>query len=102
VSAQLLALFDGDLWLRSAQHANAMARRLRDAIGGLPGVHVALPVEANAVFAVLPDGVADRVRERFHFYDWEGHPGLVRLMCAFDTTEADVDEFAAALAAELG
>ena len=102
VSAQLLALFDGDLWLRSAQHANAMARRLRDAIGGLPGVHVALPVEANAVFAVLPDGVADRLRERFHFYDWEGHPGLVRLMCAFDTTAADVDEFAAALAAELG
>ena len=28
VSAQLVALFDGDLWQRSASHANAMAARL--------------------------------------------------------------------------
>ena len=34
VSAQLLALLEGDLWLRSARHANAMARRLRDAVRG--------------------------------------------------------------------
>ena len=101
VSAQLLALFDGDLWLRSAQHANAMAVRLRDALTGL-GVPIAQPVEANAVFAVLPPGAAERLRERFVFYDWDGQPGLVRLMCAFDTTPDDVDRFAAALSAELG
>lgn len=100
-SAQLLALLDGDLWLRSARHANAMARRLRDAVTGLPGVRVVRPVEANAVFAVLPPGVADRLRERFHFYDWDPATGEVRWMCAFDTTEDDVDAFAAALAAEL-
>lgn len=100
VSAQLLALFDGDLWLRSAAHANAMALRLAAALTDVPGVQVALPVEANAVFAVLPPGVADRVREEFHFYDWDGHPGLVRLMCAFDTTTGDVDALAAAVARE--
>ena len=97
ISAQLLALFDGDLWLRSAGHANAMARRLRDALAAVPGVEVALPVEANAVFAVLPLGVADRVRERYWFYDWDGRPGMVRLMCAFDTTPADVDALAASI-----
>ncbi|HMO11752.1 MAG TPA: beta-eliminating lyase-related protein, partial [Actinotalea sp.] len=43
VSAQLLALLDGDLWLRSAQHANAMALRLRDAVSGLPGVRITRP-----------------------------------------------------------
>lgn len=32
ISAQLCALYEGDLWLRSASHANAMAARLR---GGL-------------------------------------------------------------------
>lgn len=98
VSAQLLALFDGDLWLRSAGHANAMARRLADGLAGVPGVEVALPVEANAVFAVLPPGVADRVRRRYWFYDWDGRPGLVRLMCAFDTRPDDVDALVAAIA----
>lgn len=101
-SAQLLALLDGDLWLRSARHANAMARRLHDAVVGLPGVEVVRPVEANAVFAVLPAGVADRLRARFRFYDWDPAAGEVRWMCAFDTTEADVEAFAAALGEELG
>ena len=101
VSAQLLALFDGDLWLRSAGHANAMALRLRDALVDL-GVPIAQSVEANAVFAVLPTEAAGRLRERFVFYDWDGVPGLVRLMCAFDTTADDVDHFAAAVAHELG
>ncbi len=101
LSAQLLALLDGDLWLRSAQHANAMALRLRDAVAVLPGVQVVQAVESNAVFAALPPGVADRLRERFRFYDWDVARGEVRWMCAFDTTEADVDAFAAALAEEL-
>ncbi len=102
VSAQLLALLDGDLWLRSAGHANAMARRLRDAVVDLPGVSVVRPVEANAVFAVLPDGVADRLREAFRFYDWDRATREVRWMCAFDTTPEDVDSFAAALADLVG
>lgn len=101
LAAQLLALFEGDLWLRSATHANAMAGRLAAALAALPGVDVVLPVEANAVFAVLPDGVADRIRDTFHFYDWDGQPGLVRLMCSFDTTASDVDSLAAAVAREV-
>lgn len=101
MSAQLLALLEGDLWLRSAQHANAMALRLRDAVSVLPGVEVVQAVESNAVFATLPAGVADRLRERFRFYDWDASRREVRWMCAFDTTEDDVDAFAAALAEEL-
>jgi len=97
VSAQLLALLEGDLWLRSAQHANAMARRLRDAVVDLPGVSITQPVEANAVFAVLPAGIADDLRKAFRFYDWNPATGEVRWMCAFDTQESDVDAFAAAL-----
>lgn len=100
LAAQLLALFDGDLWLRSATHANAMAERLAAALRAVPGVDITLPVEANAVFAVLPVGVADHIRDAFHFYDWDGHPGLVRLMCSFDTTAEDVDALVSAVARE--
>jgi len=101
VSAQLIALLEGDLWLRSATHANAMAARLAAAVSDIPGVTITQPVQANAVFAIIDPEVADRLRRKFRFYDWNPATGEVRWMCAFDTTEADVDAFAAAVAAEL-
>ncbi|WP_029137519.1 threonine aldolase family protein [Nakamurella lactea] len=101
VSAQLIALLEGDLWLRSAAHANAMAGRLAAAVGNLDGVRVTQPVQANAVFAILDKAAADRVRKDFRFYDWNPATGEVRWMCAWDTTEGDVDAFAAAIAAEV-
>jgi threonine aldolase len=101
ISAQLIALLDGDLWLRSARHANAMARRLADAVSDIDGVRITQPIQANAVFAILDRNAANRIRERFRFYDWNPATGEVRWMCAFDTTEADVDAFAAAIAQEV-
>jgi len=101
VSAQLIALLEGDLWLRSASHANAMAQRLRTAVEGIDGVTLTQKTQANAVFAILPPGAADRLRESFRFYDWNPATREVRWMCAFDTTEADIDAFAAALKREL-
>ncbi len=100
VAAQLVALLEGDLWRRAAGHANAMAARLRQGLDAL-GVACAQPTEANAVLAVLPPGVADALRPRFGFYDWDHRSGEVRLMCAFDTAEADVDALLAALAPAL-
>jgi threonine aldolase len=101
ISAQLIALLDGDLWLRSARHANAMAGRLAAAVSDIDGVRITQPVQANAVFAILDQAAANRIRERFRFYDWNPATGEVRWMCAFDTTEADVDAFAAAIAEEI-
>ncbi len=66
-----------------------------------PESTVTQPVQANAVFAIIDRGVADRLRRKFRFYDWNPSTGEVRWMCAFDTTEADIDAFAAALVAEL-
>lgn len=90
LSAQLLACYEGDLWQRNATHANEQARLLAESLGSIPGCSIPVPVAANAVFAVLPDGVADRVREQgFRFYDWPPIPGSVRFMTAWDTpTEA--------------
>jgi threonine aldolase len=103
-SAQLLALFDDGLGLRAAAHANAMATRLRSALnanGGIRGLSFSQQTQANAVFAVLPNATADRIRERVRFYDWDRAAGQVRWMCAWDTTEADVDGFVTAIREEL-
>jgi threonine aldolase len=97
VSAQFEALLGGDLYLRNAGHANAMASRLAQALRLLPGVQILHPVEANAVFALLPAGVADRLRQDFAFSIWNERTGEVRLMTSFDTTDADVDALADAV-----
>ncbi|WP_329184002.1 low specificity L-threonine aldolase [Actinacidiphila glaucinigra] len=101
VSVQFEALLAGDLWLRSAGHANAMARRLESAVRAVEGVTVVRPVQANAVFARLPREVSERLQKRYRFYFWDESTGEVRWMCSFDTTEEDVDSFAAALAEEM-
>jgi threonine aldolase len=107
VSAQLLALFSEDLGLRSSAHANAMAARLRHALetgvadDSIRGLEFSQPTQANAVFATLPTEAADRIREQVRFYDWDRARGEVRWMCAWDTTEADVDHFVEVIRAEL-
>jgi threonine aldolase len=101
VSVQFDALLSGDLWLRNASHANAMASRLEAAVRRVPGVQVMRPVQANAVFAVLPPAVSERLQKRYPFYVWSEHTGEVRWMTSFDTTEGDVDAFAEALSAEM-
>jgi threonine aldolase len=100
-SAQLVTLLEGDLWLRSAQHANAMAQRLATGVSAVPGVRLTRPVQANAVFAVLPREVTERLQKRVRFYTWNEHTGEVRWMCAFDTTEEDVDAFVTAITEEM-
>jgi len=100
-SVQLLALLADDLWLRSATHANAMARLLAERVRDVEGVALTQEVESNAVFAVLPPAVTERLQQRYPFYVWDEATGEVRWMCAFDTTEADIDGFITALREEL-
>lgn len=102
VSVQLEALLTDDLAIRNAAHANAMATRLADGVRDLPGLTLTRPVQANAVFPVLPHEVSRRLMQQFPFYFWDEVTGEVRWMCAFDTTEADVDAFVAAVREELG
>lgn len=102
VSVQLEALLAKDLWLRQARHANTMAKRLADAVRTVDGVEICYPVQANAVFARLPNEVSERLQKRHRFYFWDESAGEVRWMCSFDTTEKDVDDFVTALKEELG
>ena len=95
LSAQLDALLEDDLWKRNAEHANAMARRLADAVGHLPGVRITQAVEANAVFAILDPAVTERLQQVWPFYVWDESTGEVRWMTGWDTVPEDVDAFAA-------
>lgn len=99
VAAQVDAMLDGDLWRENASHANAMARRLADGVRDLPGITITRPVEANAVFATVPPARTRALQERFAFYVWNEAADEVRWMASWDTTEAAIDEFIAAIGA---
>lgn len=99
LAAQVMALAEGDLWLANARQANAMARRLAAGLGTIPGVSITQSVDANAVFAMMPTAHRTRLQETFNFYVWNERTGEVRLMTNWATTEADVDEFLAAVRA---
>ncbi len=99
VAAQFDAVLAGGLWLRNADHANRMAKRLAAAVQGTPGLLVTQPVEANAVFAVLPRRAIRALQEQYYFYVWDEATDEVRWMTTFATTEAEVDAFADAVRA---
>jgi len=97
VAAQLDALLTDDLWLRCATHANAMAARLADRLREIESVTLTQAVQTNAVFATLPRRAIATLQEAYDFYVWDESRDEVRWMCSWDTTEEDVEEFAAAV-----
>jgi threonine aldolase len=99
LAAQFEALLKDDLWLELASHANAMALRLGEAVGKLPQVEITRPVQANAVFAIVPRAAIAELQRQFPFYVWDERRDEVRWMCAWDTTEDDVAALAGALKA---
>jgi threonine aldolase len=92
-AAQFAALLTDDLWRRNAEHANAMTRRLAAGLEGMPGFMLTQPVEANAIFALVPPGTVAALQRGGEFYVWDEGRTEIRLMCAFDTTPGDVDLF---------
>jgi threonine aldolase len=93
IAAQFEALLTDDLWQRSAQHANRMARLLEKEVNGIPGVKVVWKVEANGVFAQIPHHAIAEIQQHYFFYVWMEEESIVRWMCSFDTTEEDIRKF---------
>jgi threonine aldolase len=94
ISAQFDALLTGDLWRKSAEHANRTARLLQKNLSPIPKIEVVYKVEANGVFVKIPRKAIARLQKRYFFYVWNEEQSVVRWMCSFDTTEQDVKQFA--------
>jgi threonine aldolase len=73
-----------------------MARRLRDAMADVPQIRITHPIEANAVFAVVPAHHIAALQAEYFFYVWDEKASEVRWMTAFDTSDDDIRAFAAA------
>jgi threonine aldolase len=107
VSAQLIGLLKDDLAIKSARHANAMAKALDAGVRELGvrsngRVSVPNPTQANAVFPILPPDLIAEIQKEYWFYVWDHNLNQVRWMCAWDTRQEDVDGLLKALAKALG
>ncbi len=77
VSAQLEAYISNDVWLRNAQHANTMAKRLSEGLSAIEGIELAYPTQSNEVFADLSEQAIDNLNN-----------------AGFKVTEGELDETA--------
>lgn len=91
-AAPFIGMLEAGAYVRHAAHANAMARRLAEAMP----FRINHPVEANAVFVEMDEPTLARLHAAgwfvYRFLD-----GSVRFMCSWATTPAAVDELAEAL-----
>jgi len=98
LSAPWLGMLKDGAWLRHARHTNAMAQRLAAGLRPLPGVAISYPVQSNSVFARLPGSTGQQMNDLgWKFYTGVITPDESRLMCSWDTTPEDVDQFVADL-----
>ena len=76
-----------------------MAQALAAALQNIETTELMYPVEANVVFAKIPETIQAALREReWSFYTFLPPLGC-RLMCAWDTDEDTIAAFAADLKA---
>ena len=93
IAVQFETLLSNDLWLKSAKHANQMARLLEKEVRKIPGIEIICPVQANGVFARIPQRAIKKLQKKYFFYVWNEEESVVRWMCSFDTTEEDIRDF---------
>ena len=93
ISAQFIAYFRNDLWLKNARHANNMAVKLAEDISKIDNITITQQVESNGLFVILPENIAKEIRKSYFFYPWSEEISEYRLMTSWDTTESDIKEF---------
>lgn len=93
ISAQFEALLSNDLWKRNATHSNAMAKKLEKGLRTISQVTITQSVDGNGVFALFPKEIIAELQKEIFFYVWNDRTSEVRLMCAFDTKEEEIDRF---------
>jgi threonine aldolase len=91
IAAQFTALFEDGLWLQTAAHANAMAHRLSAGLESL-GLHLASLAESNEIFVKLDDATHRRLAESYVVHQPDRGAPIVRFVCSWATTAAEVDD----------
>jgi len=90
ISVQFDALLSNNLWLKNAKHANDMAQLLYKELKNISQIKITQKVEANAVFAIIPQMYIPILQKKYFFHVFNEHTSEVRFMCSFTTKKEDV------------
>ncbi len=93
IIAQFIAYLDQEIWKSNAMNANKMAHILATKLCEVPGFSLSRKVEANGVFAIMPEHLIEKLQTEYFFHVWNEQKHEVRLMCSFDTKMEDIDGF---------
>ncbi len=95
LAAPWFGLLKDGAWLRNAQRANEAASSLARQLSALPGIELAFPCEANAVFVRMRELLVKALHARgWRFYKFI-EPDVYRLMCSWAVTEEAINDFVA-------
>lgn len=101
IAAQFVEALTDGLWISTATHANSMAMRLYNALSDIAELELEPPA-VNSLYPTVRPDVKDALQKWSFFWDWDVARHQVRWMTSWDTTESDVDAFAAGVRHLLG
>jgi threonine aldolase len=97
LAAPWAGLLRDDAWIENARHANQCTKLLAEKLTAIIGCKPVFPIESNAVFFRMPEALATALHRRgWHFYKFI-EPDVYRFMCAWSTTQTQIDEFVVAV-----
>lgn len=93
LTAQFTPYLNENIWLDNARKSNAAAQQLGNAMKKVKGIEITQKIESNAIFFILSKDITNALRKRYFFYDWDESRNEMRLVCSWDTTEKDINDF---------
>jgi threonine aldolase len=92
LSCQFTAYLETGIWLTNAQHANAMAQKLHDALGEFLSIRFTQKAESNQLFMTMPRPLIEYLQQKYFFYVWNEANNEIRLVTSFDTKIEEIEE----------
>ncbi|WP_028975250.1 threonine aldolase family protein [Spirochaeta cellobiosiphila] len=95
IGLQFLTLFQNNLYLELAEHANKMASKLQEQINQL-GYSMQFTSYTNQIFPIFPLPVIEKMEKEFEFFRWEkidDQNWSIRLVCSWATPKEEIDRF---------
>lgn len=95
IAIQFLELFKDNLYFELAEHANAMAALITEAVQS-QGYDFLTKSQTNQIFPILPNQVIERLQENYAFYVWSkvsNDTSSLRLVTSWATKEENVQQF---------
>ncbi|MGE0076620.1 MAG: low specificity L-threonine aldolase [Bacteroidales bacterium] len=93
ISAQFINYLSNNQWYSTALHSNKMAKILEEKVKQISAIKITQPVQANAVFAIVPEHIISKLQDEYFFYVWDEDKSEVRWMTSWDTEEKDIERF---------